>query len=158
MRIPEKVSFSKDTKHALLLKELLTKYSHVKWEDILPGLGIEVLFQILTGTYSSDRSVSPVTFWRYSRNFMALGIVTCSGEDLLINNRFSLLRNFLEEYQSFIIRAIVSSVSESAIVLWQKDFECLIRLPKTTEISRSDFVKTATSCLPGFRYSTDVRF
>jgi DNA-binding MarR family transcriptional regulator len=142
--------FFRDTKHALLLKELLTKYSHIKWEDVLPGLGIEVLFQILAGAYSIDQSVSSITFWRYSRIFMALGIVTCSGEDLQINDRFSLLSNFLEEYQSFIIKAIVSSVSESAIVLWQKDFECLIRLPKTTEISRSDFVKTATSCLPDY--------
>jgi DNA-binding MarR family transcriptional regulator len=140
----------RDTKHSLLLKELLTKYSHIKWENVLSGLGVEVLFQILTGSESIKESVSPATFWRYSRNLMALGIVTDDGENLQINDRFSLLTNFLEEYQTFIIRTIISSVSDGAVVLWQKDFECLIRVPKTNPISQKGFTKTATSCLSDF--------
>jgi hypothetical protein len=35
-------------------------------------------------------------------------------------------------------------------MLWQKDFECLIRVPKTTRISQKGFMKTATSCLQNF--------
>lgn len=139
-----------DTKHSLILKELLTKYSHIKWENVLSGLGIDVLFQILTGSNSIRESMSPATFWRYSRDFMALGIVVDTGENLQISDRFSLLKNFLDEYQTFMIKAIVSSVSGNAIMLWQKDLECLVRVPKTAQVTQRGFSKTATSRLPDF--------
>lgn len=139
-----------DNKHSLILKELLTKYSHIKWENVLSGLGIDVLFQILTGSNSIKESMSPATFWRYSRDFMALGIVVDTSENLQINDRFSLLKNFLDEYQTFTIKVIVSSVSANAIMLWQKDFECLIRVPKTTQVTQKGFAKTATSRLQDF--------
>jgi hypothetical protein len=134
----------------LILKELLTKYSHIKWENVLSGLGIDVLFQILTDSYDIKESISPATFWRYSRDFMALGIVVETGENLQINDRFSLLKDFLDEYQTFMIKTIVSSVSSNAIMLWQKDFECLIRVPKTTQVTQKGFSKTASSRLQDF--------
>jgi DNA-binding MarR family transcriptional regulator len=139
-----------DTKHSMILKELLTRYSHIKWENILSGLGIDVLFQILTGSNTIKESMSSVTFWRYSRDFMALGIVVDIEQNLQINDRFSLLKNFLDEYQTFTIKTIVSSVFGNAIILWQKDFECLIRVPKTTQVTQKGFAKTATSRLQDF--------
>ena len=139
-----------DTKHSLILKELLMKHSHIKWENILSGLGIDVLFQILTDSSSLKESISPITFWRYSKDFMELGIVVDTGENLQINDRFYLLKNFLDEYQTFTIKTLVSSVSDNAIILWQKDFECLIRIPKTTKVTQKGFTKTATSRLQDF--------
>jgi len=139
-----------ETKHSLTLRELLTKYSHIKWENVLSGLGIDILFQILTGSSSIKESVSPATFWRYSKKFMALGIVADNGENLQINDRFSLLTSFLDEYQNFIIKTIISSASSDAIVLWQKDFECLTRVSKATQVSHGGFTKTATSRLQDF--------
>jgi DNA-binding CsgD family transcriptional regulator len=134
-----------DSNHSTLLRELLVKYSHIKWENVLSGLGMDVLFQVLTGSENIKESMSRATFWRYSRDFMALGIVVGYGDNLQINDRFVLLRNFLEEYQTYTVKTIVSSVSGKAIILWQKDFECLIRVPKTTQIVQKGFVKTATS-------------
>jgi hypothetical protein len=139
-----------DNKHSLMLKELLMRYSQVKWENVLSGLGLDVLFQIATGSDSLKESMSLVTFWRYSRNLMALGIVAYNDEKLQINDRFSLLKDFLDEYQAFIIRNLVASVSSNAVLLWQKDSECLIRVPKLAQIDRKGFVKTATSRLQDF--------
>jgi hypothetical protein len=145
----KKLVYFRDSKHSVLLKELLTTYPHIKWEEILSGLGIEVLFQILSNSGATE-NLSPVTFWRYSKNFMALGIMEYSGENFRINNRFSLLINFLEEYERFIINTVVRSVSESAKVIWQKDFECLIRVPNKVRVVQKGFTKTATSCFHVF--------
>lgn len=139
-----------DSKHASVLRELLVIYSHIKWENILPGLGIEVLFQVLNYPEITFEDFSKVTFWRYSKGFMALGVMKSDYEGYGINPRFSILVNFLTEYQRFLLDTLVSSVSEGAVMLWQKDFECLFRLPKNSVVLQNDFLKTATSCLQDF--------
>ena len=139
-----------NTKHSLILKELLTRYSHIKWESVLRGSGIDVLFQILNDSTNIKENISAVTFWRYSRNFMALGIIVDTYEKLQINERFSLLKDFLIEYQKFIINSITSSITDKVTMLWQKDFECLIRVPKTTQVTEKGFTKTATSRFQDF--------
>jgi hypothetical protein len=67
-----------------------------------------------------------------------------------INPRFSLLKDFLMEYQRSILEALVRSVSERAVILWQRDLECLIRLPKDINISQKGFLKTAISLFDEF--------
>jgi hypothetical protein len=139
-----------DSKHASLLRELLITYSHIKWENILSGLGIEILFQVLNNSEITSENFSKATFWRYSRDFMALGIIKLDDHGYSINPRFSLLVSFLAEYQRFIISTLVGSISESAVILWQKDFECLIRIPKNSGVLEKGFLKTATSRLHDF--------
>jgi len=143
----KKYVYFRDLRHALLLKELLLKYNHIKWEKILSFLGIDFLFEILDRDRSdiSFKNVSPTTFWRYSRDFMALGIIELDGDTFRINPRFSILKGFLEEYQRFIITTVVQTISENAVILWQKDLECLVRLPKNVEVFEKGFFKTATS-------------
>ena len=125
-------------------------YNHIEWKDILSGLGIEVLFQILADYNITFESFSSVTFWRYSKNFMARGLVECDRDVFRINSRFSILIDFLKEYQQFIISSVVKSLSESAVTLWQKDLECLIRMPKNLDVESKRFQKTATSRLQDF--------
>jgi len=146
----KKYVYFSDSKHALSLRELLLTYNHIEWEDILSGLGIEVLFQILAGYKITFESFSSVTFWRYSKNFMARGLVEYESDVFRITSRFSILVDFLKEYQQFIIGNVVKSLSESAVTLWQKDLECLIRIPKNLEVTQRGFQKTATSRLPDF--------
>lgn len=146
----KKYLYFSNSKHALLLRELLSKYDHIEWEDILSGLGIEVLFQILAGHHITLESFSAVTFWRYSKDFMARGLVEFDGDDFRINFRFSILADFLTEYQKFIIGDAAKSLSERAVILWQKDLECLIRIPKNLKVARREFQKTATSRLQDF--------
>jgi hypothetical protein len=145
-----KYLYFSDSKHALSLKELLSKYSHIEWEEILSGLGIEVLFQILANYHITFESFSAVTFWRYSKSFMGLGLVESDGDIFRINSKFSMLIDFLTDYQHFIISNIVRSLPQNVIILWQKDLECLIRLPKDMRIDWKEFQKTATSCLQDF--------
>jgi hypothetical protein len=142
--------FFQETPHAFLIKDLLKKYAHIKWEDLLSGRGIDVLFQISTGCPTIRESMSRVTFWRYSMNLMSLGIVIGYGDNLKINERFDLLRSFLEEYQIHVIRTIIDSLSAKAVILWRKDFECLIRVPNTLKIAQKGFTKTATSSMQDY--------
>jgi len=139
-----------DSKHASLLRELLVTHSHIKWENILSGLGIEVLFQVLNYPEATFENFSKVTFWRYSKDLMALGIMKSDYEGYGINPRFSILVNFLTEYQRFLLDTLLSSVSEGAVMLWQKDFECLFRVPKNSAVLQDDFRETATSRLQDF--------
>lgn len=149
-----KYIYFQDSKHSVLLQELLAKERHMNWEDVLSGLGIDVLFQILNSSEISNEQFSHITFWRYTKKLAELGVVEYDSNVFRINPRFSSLIVFLEEYERFIISKIVQSVSEHAIVLWQKGLECLIRVPKTEEIPQKDFQKTATSRLNDFGIQT----
>jgi len=135
-----------NSKHALLFRELLLRYDHIKWENILSGLAIDVLFQTIDKSELTFKNFSKATFWRYMRDLMSHGIITRSEDDFYeINPRFSILKDFLIEYQRFLLDAIVRSVSASAVILWQKDLECLIRVPKDVNISQKSFLRTAVS-------------
>jgi DNA-binding MarR family transcriptional regulator len=139
-----------DSKHASLLRDLLITNSHIQWEDILSGLGIEVLFQILNEYEVKFTNFSKVTFWRYSRDLMARGIVKLDDGHYVITPRFSVIAAFLTEFQHFLLNNFVKSISERATVLWEKDFECLIRVPKNANILPKTLLKTATSRLDDF--------
>jgi DNA-binding MarR family transcriptional regulator len=135
-----------NSKHALLFRELLLRYDHIKWENILSGLAIDVLFQTIDKSELTFKNFSKATFWRYMRDLMSHGMITRSEDDFYeINPRFSILKDFLIEYQRFLLDAIVRSVSASAVILWQKDLECLIRVPKDVNISQKSFLRTAVS-------------
>lgn len=135
-----------NSKQALLFRELLLRYDHIKWENILSGLAIDVLFQTIDKSELTFKNFSKATFWRYMRDLMSHGIITRSEDDFYeINPRFSILKDFLIEYQRFLLDAIVRSVSASAVILWQKDLECLIRVPKDVNISQKSFLRTAIS-------------
>lgn len=143
---PKKYVYFDNSKHASLFRELLLKYDHIKWENILSGLAIDVLFQILDKTETTLRSFSKTTFWRYARHFMSHGIIMKTSDDSYeINPRFAILKDFLIEYQRFLMNSIVRSVSASTVILWQRDFECLIRVSKNIDVSRREFLRTATS-------------
>jgi len=150
----KKYVYFADSKHASLLRELLVTYSHINWENILAGLGIEILFQMLDYPRNTFENISEATSWRYSRDFTALGIITLDQKGYSINPRFSTLENFLTEYQKFLLNTLVRSISERAIILWQRDFECLVRAPKNSPISQKNFLKTATSSLNAFGVQT----
>ncbi|HML01882.1 MAG TPA: helix-turn-helix domain-containing protein [Candidatus Bathyarchaeia archaeon] len=139
-----------NSKHASLMRDLLLAYNHINWENILSGLGIEVLFWILNHTEINYESFSKVAFWRYTKEFMGFGLVTLDDRGYSINPRFSVLTDFLNEYQKFWLNNLVRSISRDALILWQKGFEMLVRMPKDTNVSNGQFFKTATSCFDEF--------
>ena len=150
-RGPNKRIYFDSSKHASLFRELLLIYDHIKWENLIPSLAIEILFQASNNSEMSYRNFSKVTCWRHVRNLKAHGIL--ESDDMMhysINPRFSILKELLIEYQRFLINTLVKSVSESAVILWQKDFECLIRTPKSLVVPKKNFFRTATSRLHDF--------
>lgn len=146
----KKYVYFHDSKHAALLKELLLTYSHINWEDVLSNLGIEVLFQIADHSTVSFENFSAVTFWRLSRNLMAHGIIESDRGIFKISSRFSILTDFLKEYERHIITTVINSVSEMAVILWQRDMECLVRMPPNVKVDQKGFLKTATSLFDSF--------
>ena len=135
----KQVSFS-DTKHAILLKNLLSIYDYVDWENVLKGKAIEILFQVLT---DSDKltAVPRNTLWRYMKDFKSRGII----QECKVNPQFRGLSEFLEEYQSFFAKKMANEFSDNSVILWQREMEFLIRTPKSVKAPTRAFHKTATS-------------
>lgn len=146
----QKYIYFSNSSHASLLRELMMKFSHIPWENVLAYSGIEILFEVMDDSGISYQNFSRVTFWRYSKKFMALGIIKEEESGYIFTSRFSILVRFLEEYQRFIINNLVKSISEKAVTLWRKGLECLIRIPKNDDVPSDGFLKTATSRFPKF--------
>ena len=134
-----------ETKHASLLRDLLVSHDFMEWENILPGKTIEILFQALTSKEGNLSTFSNATRWRYLKELKSRGIITETQKMYQINPRFPVLIDFLNEYQQYFTGKLSKSLSENSIILWHKDKEFLVRVPKVTKPSSDDFHKTATS-------------
>jgi len=138
----KKQTYFSDSKHAILLNDLLSVHSHIDWENVLSGKAIDILLQTLNGPENHAVTIPKNTLWRHLKNLKTRGIVTQSGS---INSRFQTLSEFLVEYQNFFLRKIAATASKDAVILWQKDGEFLMRAPKTVQRPPKGFLKTATS-------------
>lgn len=138
-----------DSKHASLLRDLLIIYDHVNWQNLLTGKAMEILFRAVTDSGKEFNEIPKATLWRHLRNLKAHGILQQTKNGYSINPRFQTLTDFLNEYQRFIINMLARTISEKAVILWQKDFECLIRAPKNSVAvaTQENFLRTATSLL-----------
>jgi DNA-binding transcriptional ArsR family regulator len=140
-----KYVYFSDLKHASLCRDLFLIYDYVDWQNILTGKAIEILFQILTNPGKAIDGFSKATVWRHLKNLKAHGILTLDKEGYSISPRFSILADFLNEYQRFFVNTLAKSISENALILWQKDQEFLVRVPKNVNVAQKSFSKTATS-------------
>jgi len=136
-----------DSKHASLLRDLLIIHDHVDWQNLLTGKAIEILFKAITDSGKEFSEIPKATLWRHLRNLKAHGILQRTKKGYSVNPRFPTLRDFLNEYQRFIINMLARTISEEAVVLWQRDFEFLVRAPKNIEATQKNFLCTATSLL-----------
>jgi len=138
----KKQAYFSETKHATLLNDLLSLHNHIDWENILSGKAIDILLQTLNRSENHTAALPKSTLWRHLKNLKTRGIITKSSS---INPRFSILSEFLVEYQKFFQRKIAVTLSRDAVILWQKDAEFLMRAPKTMQQPPKGFLKTATS-------------
>jgi len=139
-----------DAKHAVVVKELLQTYSHVPWENLLSDSSLRVLFEILNNkTPELEDYLSKRTVFRHLSSLAEYGVIKESEGGYVINPRYGPLIEFLEEYQSYIVREIVGSIVEDGVILWQKDLECLIRTPKPV-VKRDNLFKTGISRFADF--------
>ena len=131
----------------LLLRDLLLSYDFMDWENILSGKSIEILFQTLDDDGDLS-SFSGATLWRYLKELKARGIITETQKR--IPNQYSLLRSsidFLKEYERYFVNKISKTLSENSVILWQKDMEFLVRVPKATEMPSKISTKPQPQCL-----------
>lgn len=149
----KQLSFS-DAKHAILLKELLSIYDYVDWENVLNDKAIEILFQTLSGK-DKRQSIPRNTLWRYNKDLKARGIITQADQ---INPQFRGLSEFLKEYESFFIKKTAESLSEHAVILWQHDLEFIARTAKGLQHIPANFHKTATSMFDAYGLSLFTDF
>ena len=140
-----KYAYFNDTKHALLLRDLLTSFDYIDWQNILTGKTIEILFQALITPEGNQAKFSKATLWRRLKNLKAHGIIAHNEKGYSINPRFSILIDFLKEYQIYLVNKLAKTISENAVILWQEDMEFLVRAPKNTKTPPKNFHRTATS-------------
>jgi DNA-binding HxlR family transcriptional regulator len=143
----KKQVFFTDFKHAIILKDLLSSYEYVDWDKILSGKALKILFQLLSKYQGNLPNIPKNTLWRHLKKLKARGIVTPTNT---INPQFSLLIEFLREYQKFFTSKRANSVSENAIIIWQEDMEFLMRVPNEIKPSLENFFKTAISVFPQY--------
>ncbi len=135
-----------DSKHASLFRNILLTYDHVDWQNILTGKTIEILFQTLTTSGKTLEKFPRNTRWRHLKNLEARGIIAHDERGYSINPRFSVLIDFLNEYQMFFANKLAHTISENSVILWQEDMEFLFRAPKNAQPTTiKGLFKTATS-------------
>jgi len=139
-----KYVYFNDTKHASLLRDLMISYDYIDWQNILTGKTIEILSRMLNNFKSHIAEFSRATLWRSLKNLKARGIIH-NEKGYGINPRFSILIDFLKEYQKFFANKLASTISENSVILWQEDMEFLVRAPKNAKPPCESFHQTATS-------------
>ncbi len=134
-----------ETSHAELLRDLLIRFDHVDWENILTGKTIDILFQALSAKEGNLSGFSNATLWRYLKELRGRGIIGETQKRYQINSRFQVLIDFLKEYQRYFVNKISKTLSVKTVILWQEGMEFLVRAPKAAKPICEDFHKTATS-------------
>lgn len=139
-----------ESKHTTLFWDLITKQEHIPWQEILSHSSIPILFSILDGQSKMDdiqreTGISLTSIWRWLRRLSSHGIILRSGRLYEINPRHDLLISFLREYRLYMLTKLAKEVSAEAVLLWQRDLESLIRMPRNTETKDKRFHLTAVS-------------
>jgi len=137
-----------ERKHAQLLRELLVKYPHVPWEDLLSFSGIIPLLRLKLG--SMPLLVSRSTEWRALRNLMSHGIISEKDNTLEINPRFGKAGEFINEFQNYYSLKLAREVSDKAVIVWSKGASFIIRVPEDVTVPDNRFKPTATTEMPEY--------
>ena len=145
-----------DTKHSILLRDLLVRHSDVPWEKLLANSNLTILIASLDRSsleeIREETQVSEITLWRCLRNLMAHGLVIEDGT-YRVSPRWQTLSDFLQEYSAYTLSQIAKEVSAQAVILWHSSFEFLMRVPVRTKIEETHFHPTATSKLHDYGIS-----
>ena len=143
-----------ETSHAELLRDLLIRYDHVDWENILTGKTIDILFQALSAKEGNLSGFSNATLWRYLKELRGRGIIGETQKRYQINSRFQVLIDFLKEYQRYFVNKISKTLSENTVILWQEAGISSLGHQKL----RSGYLKTSTKLLPQYLHNMIFRF
>jgi len=145
-----------NTKHAILVRNLINQFPHIPWKSLLAFSSFTILENI-SHNFSEEelkRVGSNTTFWRHLRNLTAHGVVTLEDKKYKINPRFDTLTDFFNEYDAYMMQRIVQEASGKASIIWKNFFEFLIRVPYQEKITKPLFHLTAISAFA--KYGIDI--
>lgn len=141
----QKVARVADTKHAVLLRDILQKEVYIPWESLLSYSSMDVLFDAVSNGSTLGR-LPKVTLWRTLRNLMAHGILVETDGKCSINDRHRELAEFVKEFQSYLASKLVERVApKQAVVVWRSGFEFILRVPLGIKVDEEQFQRTALS-------------
>jgi DNA-binding transcriptional ArsR family regulator len=141
--------FFSETKHSTLLKTLLTELAHVKFEDLLPGSSLEILYSLSKSPLNRREIIlhtglSQKTVQTKLKTLREFGIVFSERGFNRLNERFSLLKDFLLEFRRYLNLKVAQEFAKDATILWQRDKEFLIKTSEPKE-SKSFFLTSITA-------------
>jgi DNA-binding MarR family transcriptional regulator len=147
-----------ERKHAQLLRELLLKYPHVPWQDLLSFSGIVPLLRLELGTISMP--ISRSTEWRALRNLMSHGIISMKDKSLEINPKFEKAGEAIKEFQNYYNLKLAREASDQAVIVWSKGQDFIVRISDDDVIKDERFKPTATTKMPEYGISlvSNVKF
>lgn len=145
--------FFSETKHSILLRSLLTEFEHIRFENILSGSSMEILYYLSKSPLSKIEIVgrtglSEKTIKTKLRVLREYGIVISQRGSYRLNERFNILRDFLIEFKRYLNMKAAQEFSEDAIILWQDADEFLLKTSERKE--SSNFFLTSITAFPRY--------
>jgi len=136
--LSRQVSLS-DAKHAQLFKRLLSEFSHMNFEKILIGSSMEVLSHITDAPLKrkeieEQSGLTAKTVKVTLKRLREFGVVFVKeGFTYVLNQRFSLLGEFVEEFRRYHNQRLAEDFSADSVIIWQREKEFLIKTSSSKE-------------------------
>ncbi len=136
--LTRQVSLS-DAKHAQLFKRLLSEFSHMNFEKILTGSSMEVLSHITDAPLKrkeieEQSCLTAKTVKVALKRLKEFGVVFVKeGFTYVLNRRFSLLGEFVEEFRRYYNQRLAEDFSADSVIIWQVGKEFLIKTRSSKE-------------------------
>jgi len=138
-----------DAKHAQLFKSLLSESSHMNFEEALADSSIEVLSHIADAPRKrseiEERSgLTAKTIKATLKRLREFGVVIAKERfTYILNTRFGLLREFVEEFRRYHNQRLAEDFSADSVIIWQRGKEFLVKTSSSKD--RDGFSLTGIS-------------
>lgn len=152
--VSSSIDFS-DTKHASMLRRILSEYSHMRLEEILSLASLRVIISLATQSAStrpemlSSSRISPRTLQTVLTRLRAVGVLRIRRRGIYeLSDRFTLFADFARELVSFSNHKKALAFSSDSVVVWEQGNEFIVRTRAREE--RDGFMKTAFSAFDSY--------
>jgi len=152
--LPKEISLS-DSKHVLILRDMVLEARHIPFHKYLSGSSLEVLSAICSmnlGTRKEIREHSSVSEPSIARVFLKLkrvGIVQKRESTYVISPAFGILKDFIVEFRHYVNQKLAKEFSQNSVILWERNNEFIIE-SDTKKDDEGNFHLTALSAFGRF--------
>lgn len=140
-------------KHAVSFKRMASQHPHMKFDELLHGSALEMLLPLTYGKFKAREiaglaGVSGVTVKRRLKELKEKGVVVREEGLYSIGPFYPWLADFIQEFQSSINWNLARSFSKTAVVLWERGKEFLMKAEEEKEVE--NFFPTCYEKMSGF--------